>query len=176
VQASRRGSDATLKTQQSITFLPNLMTHPVRRSKHTNGRLGDNLTASTLTAVTDSRTRYGTATTRLGQRRHRVSNLYTRRTSRQNQHPPRRWRNDHTRPRAPSSSYVPTMRDLSQIFSIRLAPPHFSFCRFSVTEWPKVIPERLLTDKLQELGSHSRFRRSTTFRYGIPVPKKYTDH
>jgi hypothetical protein len=32
------------------------------------------------------------------------------------------------------------------------------------------------TDKLQELGSHSRFRRSTTFRYGIPVPKKYTDH
>ena len=29
------------------------------------------------------------------------------------------------------------------------------------------------TDKLQQLGSHSRFRRSTTFRYGIPVDKKY---
>ena len=31
------------------------------------------------------------------------------------------------------------------------------------------------TDKLQQLGSHSRFRRSTTFRYGIPVRNKYTD-
>ncbi len=31
------------------------------------------------------------------------------------------------------------------------------------------------TDKLQQLGSHLRFRRSTVFRYGIPVPKKHTD-
>ena len=31
------------------------------------------------------------------------------------------------------------------------------------------------TDKLQQLGSHLRFRRSTVFRYGIPVQKKHTD-
>jgi hypothetical protein len=31
------------------------------------------------------------------------------------------------------------------------------------------------TEKLQQLGSHSRFRRSTIVRYGIPVRKKQTD-
>ena len=31
------------------------------------------------------------------------------------------------------------------------------------------------TEKLQQLGSHSRFRRSSIVRYGIPVRKKYTD-
>ena len=31
------------------------------------------------------------------------------------------------------------------------------------------------TEKLQQLGSHFRFRRSTIVRYGIPVRKKQTD-
>ena len=30
-------------------------------------------------------------------------------------------------------------------------------------------------EKLQQLGSHSRFRRSSIVRYGIPVRKKHTD-
>jgi hypothetical protein len=30
-------------------------------------------------------------------------------------------------------------------------------------------------EKLQQLGLHSRFRRSSIFRYGIPVPKKHKD-
>lgn len=34
---------------------------------------------------------------------------------------------------------------------------------------------KFTTEKLQQLGSHSRFRRSSIVRYGIPVPKKHTD-